>query len=201
VGGPSGPGGAGTAVVGEIVQSIGPKLRHLRTQRGLSLHQLAELAQVSPAAIHKIERTAMVPTVRTLIKLATALDRPVAYFVEEPDIPDGPAVFIPAGCSAEGEGCLTGRRQRSISGPYGRFFLSATMSVMEPHADSGLTPSEHPGEELIYLLKGTLDVEVDGRTFRLRSGDALHFRADRRHRWRNPRARRAEAVWMALFPS
>jgi transcriptional regulator with XRE-family HTH domain len=185
----------------EIVQSIGPKLRQLRTQRGLSLHRLAELSHVSPAAIHKVERAAMVPTVTTLIKLATALERPVSYFVEEPDIPEGPAVFIPARSGKAGDACLGGRRLRSISGPYGRFFLTATMAVMEPHADSGAAPIEHPGEELIFLLKGTLDVEVEGRTFRLRSGDALHFRTDRRHRWRNPRSRRAEAVWMALVPS
>jgi transcriptional regulator with XRE-family HTH domain len=200
-GGGAAAGGDGAAHVGAVVQSIGPKLRQLRTQRRLSLHQLAELSQVSPAAIHKIERASMVPTVTTLIKLATALGRPVSYFVEEGDVPEGPAVFIPAASWTEGEACLTGRRQRSISGPYGRFFITATMAVMEPHAESDRTPSEHPGEELIYLLKGTLDVEVDGRTFRLRSGDALHFRADRRHRWRNPRARRAEAVWMALVPT
>ncbi|MDQ1489108.1 MAG: Helix-turn-helix domain, partial [Actinomycetota bacterium] len=38
-----------------IVSSIGPKLRDLRLQRGLSLQQLAERADVSAAAIHKIE--------------------------------------------------------------------------------------------------------------------------------------------------
>ena len=54
---------------------------------------------------------------------------------------------------------------------------------------------EHPGEELIYLLEGALEVEVAGETFRLRSGDAIHFRTDRPHRWRNPGTRRARAVW------
>lgn len=201
VGGTGGAGGGGASRVGEVVQSIGPRLRQLRTQRGLSLHQLAQLSQVSPAAIHKIERAAMVPTVTTLVKLATALDRPVSYFVEEDDLSEGPAVLIPAGSWTEGEARLTGRRERSISGPSGRFSLTATMTVIEPHAESERTSSERSGEELVYLLKGTLDVEVEGRTFRLRPGDALHFRADRGHRWWNPRSRRAEAVWMALVPS
>jgi transcriptional regulator with XRE-family HTH domain len=201
VGGTRGAAGGGTSHVGEVVQSIGPKLRQLRTQRGLSLHQLAQLSQVSPAAIHKVERAAMVPTVTTLIKLATALDRPVSYFVEEDDLPEGPAVLIPATSWTGGEACLSGRRERSISGPSGRFLLTATMAVIEPHAESARTPDEHPGEELVYLLKGTLDVEVEGRTFRLRPGDALHVRTHRGHRWRNPRARRAEAVWMALLPT
>ena len=54
----------------EIVSSIGPKLRELRIQRGMSLHQLAAQSDVSAAAIHKIERGGMVPTITTLLKIA-----------------------------------------------------------------------------------------------------------------------------------
>src|ERR1700730_10717824 len=43
------------AELDQIVSSIGPKLRELRLQQGLSLQQLAERAEVSAAAIHKIE--------------------------------------------------------------------------------------------------------------------------------------------------
>jgi DNA-binding XRE family transcriptional regulator len=67
----------------QIVSSIGPKLRELRVQRGLSLQQLADRADVSAAAIHKIERSGMVPTITTLLKIAGALNRPVSYFVNE----------------------------------------------------------------------------------------------------------------------
>src|SRR5688500_20292884 len=66
-----------------IVSSIGPKLRDLRLQRGLSLQQLAERADVSAAAIHKIEKSGMVPTITTLLKLAGALNRSISYFVDE----------------------------------------------------------------------------------------------------------------------
>ena len=59
-----------------IVGSIGPKVKRLRQEQRLSLQQLAEKAEVSAAAIHKIERNNMVPTITTLLKLATALGRP-----------------------------------------------------------------------------------------------------------------------------
>ena len=65
-----------------IVSSIGPKVKKLRQEQRLSLQQLAVKAEVSAAAIHKIERNDMVPTITTLLKVATALDRPVTYFVE-----------------------------------------------------------------------------------------------------------------------
>src|SRR2546427_12485962 len=62
---------------------IGPKVRQLRRQKNLSLQQLAERSGLSAAAIHKIEHNGMVPTITTLMKLAAALNRSVAYFVDE----------------------------------------------------------------------------------------------------------------------
>ena len=79
-----------------IVSSIGPKVKKLRQEQRLSLQQLAIKAEVSAAAIHKIERNDMVPTITTLLKIATALDRPVTYFVEDEGQPD-PVAFTPAG--------------------------------------------------------------------------------------------------------
>jgi DNA-binding XRE family transcriptional regulator len=65
-----------------VVSSIGPRLRQLRHDQRLSLQQLAVRAEVSAAAIHKIERNDMVPTITTLLKISAALERPVSYFIE-----------------------------------------------------------------------------------------------------------------------
>jgi quercetin dioxygenase-like cupin family protein len=59
---------------------------------------------------------------------------------------------------------------------------------------------EHPGEELVHLLEGELEFQVDDETVLLAPGDSLHFRTDRPHRWRNPGRKPARAVWMALRP-
>ena len=75
----------------EVIASIGRKVHQLRQQKTLSLQQLAERSGVSAAAIHKIERNGMVPTITTMMKLAAALNRSVAYFVEEEE-GDRPAV-------------------------------------------------------------------------------------------------------------
>src|SRR5436305_11536422 len=82
--------------VDRIVSGIGPRLRELRLQHSLSLQQLAERAGVSAAAIHKIERSGMVPTITTLLKLAEAFDRPIGYFVDEVAEGAGPVAFTSA---------------------------------------------------------------------------------------------------------
>ena len=190
----------GVGTLDRIVSSIGPKLRALRLQRGLSLQQLAERADVSAAAIHKIERSGMVPTITTLLKLAAALNRPVGYFVDEGSEEPGPAVLVSAD---ERRTVFTSHRGidlKGISGPYGRFFLAGAVATVDPGASSGVNAMLHPGEELVFVLDGVLEFEVDGRDYRLTPGDSVHFRTDRPHKWRNPGDCPAHALWMALRP-
>ena len=184
----------------EIVSSIGPKLRELRAQRSLSLQQLAELSDVSAAAIHKIERNGMVPTITTLLKIAGALNRPVSYFVEETEPDNRPVSFTSADSRRNLFTSHQGIDLSAISGPYGRFFLAGAVAVVDPGANSGRKPMEHPGEELILMLDGVLEVDVDGSPYRLGEGDSLHWRTDRPHRWRNPGTDPCKAVWLALRP-
>jgi transcriptional regulator with XRE-family HTH domain len=186
--------------LGQIVQSIGPKIRRLRQLKGLSLQQLGERSDISAAAIHKIERNGMVPTITTLMKLAVALNRPLSYFVDEDANTDDPVVFIGAGDRRPVFTSKVGLELNSITGPYGRFFMAGASASIDPEAHSGAKAMEHPGEELVHLLEGKLEFEIDGETFSLSPGDSLHFRTDRPHRWRNPGRQPARAVWMALRP-
>ena len=44
----------------------------------------------------------------------------------------------------------------------------------------------HPGEELVIVLEGRMEFEVDGECHEVGAGDSIHFRAVRPHSWRNP---------------
>jgi transcriptional regulator with XRE-family HTH domain len=189
------------AEVAEVVNSIGPKIRELRDMLGLSLQQLSDRCDVSPAAIHKVEQGNMVPTITTLLKLAVALDRPVAYFVDEEEAPPATMVVTRAKERKNLYTSHTGITLEGISGPYGQYFVASAVADVIPGASSGEKPLRHPGEELIHVLAGTLEIEVDGHAVRLGVGDSVHFRTDRDHRWSNPSKRPARAVWMALRPA
>jgi quercetin dioxygenase-like cupin family protein len=142
----------------------------------------------------------MVPTITTLLKIAGALNRSVSYFVEEDNPDQRPVSFTPAGARRMVYTSHQGIDLAGISGPYGRFFMAGAMATVAPHANSGRRPMEHPGEELVLVLDNTLEIDVDGETFRLGKGDSLHWRTDRPHGWRNPGTRPALATWLALRP-
>ncbi|HEY8202721.1 MAG TPA: cupin domain-containing protein [Actinomycetota bacterium] len=182
----------------DVIAAIGPKIRELRRQKNLSLQQLADRSGVSAAAIHKIERNGMVPTITTLMKLAAALNRTVGWLVDEEEMEGRQAVHIRAKERKPVFTSKVGLELMGLTGPYGRFFMAGAVATVEPGADSGAKPMEHPGEELVYVLDGSLHFEVDDAAYVLRRGDALHFRTDRPHRWSNPGTRPARALWMAL---
>jgi transcriptional regulator with XRE-family HTH domain len=184
----------------DIVSSIGPKLRELRVQRGMSLQQLAAQSDVSAAAIHKIERGGMVPTITTLLKIAAAFNRPVSYFVEEQLGENRPVAHIRSDDRGPIFTAHKGIDLAGISGPYGRFFLAGALATVQAGANSGDKPMEHPGEELILVLDGSFELDVDGQHFVLAEGDSLHFRTDRPHRWHNAGKTPVTAVWLALRP-
>ena len=181
----------------DVIAGIGAKIRLLRQGEGLSLAQLADRSGVSSAAIHKIERNAMVPTITTLMKLARALDRSISYLVEEEPDELRSAVLIRGKSRETLFASRQGVNMENIAGPFGRFALAGAVVTVEPGQDSGNAPLAHPGEELVYLLSGSLEFEIDG-TYCLRQGDSLHLRTDRPHRWRNPGSRTTKAIWISL---
>src|SRR5437588_11338137 len=186
--------------VDRIVSGIGPRLRELRLHHSLSLQQLAERAGVSAAAIHKIERNGMVPTITTLLKLAEAFDRPVAYFLDDEEAEAGPVAFTAAAERPPVFNSRPGVEARSISGSYAKFFLSATVVTVEPGSGSGPSRGLGQREELVLVLDGSLRFEVDGRPYVLQTGDSLHLRTDRPHRWENVGDGSARAAWVTLKP-
>ena len=189
-----------SAQLEQVVSGIGPKVKALRKQYGWSLQALADRAEVSAATIHKIEQSGMVPTITTLLKIAAALNRPVAHFVDEGEHDDRLTVFTPGDTKRPIYTSHEGITLSGITGPYGDFSVAAAIATVIPGGSSGTRPMQHPGEELIYLLSGIFEVTVAGTVHTLRPGDSLHFRTQQQHSWRNPGDEDAVAVWMALRP-
>lgn len=195
--------GSGEAVkvseqVDEIVSRVGQKIMSLRREQGLSLQQLAAKSDVSAAAIHKIERSGMVPTITTLLKLSNALGFPVDYFVQDEEAEpepvhhtsgsDRPTVYTPH----------KGLNLWGITGPYQQFQTAAAFARMSPGATSGKKMLKHPGEELVHVTAGEVVFQIGGREYTVKAGDSIHFSGEVPHQWANPTQKPAEMIWVVL---
>lgn len=185
-----------------IVGAIGPKVREVRQLLGLSLQQLAARSEVSAAAIHKVERGDMVPTITTLLKLSAALGRPIGFFVDDADWAGPVGVHVraaerpPAPIDWAPE--AAGVQATAIAVPNERLRAGGVWAEIEPGGTSGDGRSVRTGEELVLVTKGVLAVDIAGERYRLEAGDSLHFPADRPHSWHNPGPDTVTAVWWLL---
>jgi transcriptional regulator with XRE-family HTH domain len=184
-----------------IVNSIGPKLKQLRHDQRLSLQQLAVKADVSAAAIHKIERNDMVPTITTLLKIATALERPVSYFIDNDDTPPEPVAFTRASDRPAVFTPHQGLHLAGVSGPYTPFRSAAAVATLDPGATSGSKALVHPGEELVFVFDGSVVFDIAGMRYKVGRGDSLHFLGEQPHHWANEGKVTARALWIALRDS
>ena len=189
-----------TDTVERAVSELGGKVAQARAERGWSLQQLADRAGVSAAAIHKVEKSGMTPTIATLMKIAAALGKSVAHFIEESE-PLRPVTHIRPHERARLFTSKQGLALHNISGRYGPFFVAGAEAEVEPFADSGPEPMVHPGEELVLILEGGMRFVVGGETYELGVGDSLHFRTTLTHAWCNPNPAPARAIWLAIRSS
>src|SRR2546425_7373832 len=65
----------------DLTAAVGANLRRLRTRRGLSLERLAHASGVSRAMLSQIELGRSTPTLRTLWKIAYALNKPFSALI------------------------------------------------------------------------------------------------------------------------
>jgi transcriptional regulator with XRE-family HTH domain len=181
------------------VSELGAKVARERSARGWSLAQLAQRSGLSPGAVHKIEKSGMTPTIASLMKIAAALGKSVAYFVDEPVTPD---VNVVRGDErARVFTSKQGLDLRNLSGRYGGFAMAGAEALVEPRADSGPTPMNHPGEELVIVQEGSITFTVDGQSYELAEGDSIHFRTKLPHSWYNPTDEPARATWLVVRSS
>jgi len=174
--------------------SIGPRFRKLRLQRGESLATVANAVGVSIGFLSNLERSQSGASVGIMRKLAQ-------YFGL--NILD---LFSPI----DGTGPLVRPRdRRTLEGGPGvqMELLAAGKITMEPHlfrvapgAGSGESYS-HDGEEFLYLVRGRLDMVLDGKQFQLRAGDSFYFSSKTQHSWTNPGKAETLILWINTPPT
>lgn len=160
---------------------VGPRIRALRKQQGLSLRALAERSGLSRNAISLIERGENSPTVSSLVQLASALEVPIVAFFQEQA--EELVVFVKRGQrlkslanSTSIESLATGLAEQRLE-PF--------LVTIEPGGGPSAETYAHPGEEFVHCLQGALEYRVGDRLYQVEAGDSLLFKASQTHGFHN----------------
>jgi len=181
---------------GQPEAAIGPRLRALRKQRGMTLEQVASVAGLTRGFLSHLERGGTSASIGSLYRLCDALGVEVA------------ALFESTG------GTLTRRntREPSYFGGEGVTDYVVTppterrVQVLETHVAPQGTPDRnlwaHRGDvSIAYVLSGELEIRFADNTVTLGAGDALTFSPAEPHSWRNPSRSDDTIVTWVMLPA
>ena len=165
------------------LQALAARITGLRTERGLSIPELARRSGVSVSMLAAVERAEKAPTIIVLGRIAEGLGVSVARLIPE-ETPDR-VIVRRAGEQESGE--RPGGWHRSILSPVvpGVNF-ELIRSMLPGGLDAGTYPGYAPGShEFVAVESGELELGVGDRRIRLAAGDSAYFAADADHSYAN----------------
>jgi transcriptional regulator with XRE-family HTH domain len=153
---------------------IGPSVRALRRQRGVTLMDLAEAVMLDKGYLSRIERNIKVPSIATVLKIAGFFDVPVAELFGETLGKD--IVHVSRAGERTGHSPTSPAEYRIEELTSGKGAAGLDGFVMFPPEDfpEGRW-AQHQGEELLYVIAGSVEVRFADRTIALQSGDSIQF--------------------------
>ena len=176
-------------------ESLGRRLKALRTEQGITLAQLGDVVGLSASYLSQIERNKAKPSLSTLSSIAETLGVELRSFFEYP------APVWEVVRKGRGDGFGDGSTKvtfeiLSSEAVKGRFEPYRVICWPDMEIDAG----PHSGEEFVFILEAQLEVGVGEEVFILREGDSIHYQGGQPHTWRNASGRECTLIW-ALSPS
>jgi transcriptional regulator with XRE-family HTH domain len=178
---------------------IGTHLRHARLTKDMSLRELADEVGCTESFLSKIENNKARPSLAILHRLVSKLEINVAKLFSEERTDIGPVEIMRNGerSTIKTDAMRRGRGivlERLVSNAIATL-LEANIHHVAPKGSSDGT-IQHEGEEIGFVLEGTLELIVDKVTYILREGDAFFFRSSLPHGYRNPGKTETKVLWV-----
>ena len=157
----------------EYFIDIGPRIKETRTRIGMSQKELADKVDLTPSFISQLESNQISPSLSSFIQICDALNVNPTAILGEKKTDERWAI----------------RRERVLSnmifnenGLKGFNILkdgamSGSLVVLEPYSQTGKVIPEK-GKRLVYVLKGTITVAINGKEEKLSPGDSIYLKDD-----------------------
>lgn len=151
----------------QTLEAIGPRLRHLRLRRDVTLTSLAAATGISASTLSRLEAGLRRPTLEQLLPLARYYGVTLDSLVDAPRTADPRIDLRPIPCR---DGSVIIPLTRRPGG------IQAYKFVL-PVGDDDAVPDlrSHEGHDWAYVLNGTLRLVLGDQDLLLRAGEAAEF--------------------------
>lgn len=163
---------------------LGEAIRAQRNLLGLTLVDVAGRAGLSHPFLSQLERGLARPSMRSLTAIASALGTTAQALMAAAELPPVPAV--------KPVSVVRGPDPRPpVDSPGGTVrTLVRGERAMLPVEYTGAPRAfddyiSHDGEEFVYVVRGLIEVDIEGELHVAAAGDSIYYAGGLRHRWRS----------------
>ncbi|MFD4668586.1 helix-turn-helix domain-containing protein [Lentzea sp. NPDC058450] len=150
----------------EVLDAVGPRLRDVRSRRGMTIAQVSEATGISESTLSRLESGGRRATLELLLRLSTTYRVPLDSLVGAPYTGD-PTVHIRP---VERDGLIYMSLTNRPGGLQAhKLIIPPSTSSVEPD------PQTHAGYEWIYVLNGTLRLVLGDSDLTLHPGEVAEF--------------------------
>jgi DNA-binding transcriptional MerR regulator len=177
---------------------IGAKIRRLRREVGKTLEVVAHATGIAVSLLSTFERTSQGLSFKALHELANFFGTTIAALSGQEET-DERQSLIRSGRWATWPATSSGVTIHVLS--EGRNQMECHRFQLAPGASSE-GAYQHPGEEFLHILSGSMEVVLDGdQFFELAAGDSFYFESQRPHSWRNSFDGETVLIWINTPPT
>ncbi|ALE06750.1 XRE family transcriptional regulator [Arthrobacter sp. ERGS1:01] len=153
-----------------VLRDVGPRLRTLRLERGLTLDELSEQTGISPSTISRLENGKRNPTLELLLPISRTYQVPLDDLVGVPDTEDPRIRLEPRTINGREAWPLT-RHSDGVQ----------AWKIRIPYSTRPPKLRTHDGYEWLYVLRGQVRLILGSQDFILDAGEAAEFDTRRPH--------------------
>jgi len=155
--------------IAAVLDDVGPRLRTIRAQRGVTLVELSERTGISKSTLSRLENGQRRPTLELLLPLAQAYRVPLDDLVGAPDVGDPRIRLKPHR--------VKGRTVLPLTRPGG----IQAWKIIIPATQSTPNPRTHDGHEWLCVLTGRMRLIIGDEDVTLGVGEAVEFDTTQPH--------------------
>jgi transcriptional regulator with XRE-family HTH domain len=171
----------------QVARQLGARIRDARQRQNITLNDLSGHAGLSAGFLSRLERGETNASISNLIAISSALRIPLRDFFADPEVPSGPAYVLTRSKDRSKKAPLiaNGYTYNLSSGDLPDQQMSAFELTFPPGEKVHPKLVKHEGEEVLFLLEGTIEFVIGSESFVMKPGDCVHFNCEQPHMGRN----------------
>ncbi len=161
---------------------LGKKIALARKNKSLSLSSLAKKINVTSSLLSQIERGLANPSLNTLRMIAVTLEIPLfSLFAEQTSIDS----LVTRAARRKKIIFPQSNWEYNLLSPDLNGAIEMVLMRIPPNTESSETPLSHVGEEIAYVLSGSVVLSLGDIVEALGEGDSVKIPPKTEHKWEN----------------